>query len=58
MSLLEEDITKKERVNKKMTELDFETGNSEEYKVEVIRDSAVYNRESESHLPGLYYLIA
>ena len=32
---------------------------SGEYEVEVIRDSAVYARESESgHLSGLYYLVS
>ena len=39
----------------------FDVSNNEigEYKVEVIRDSAVYARESESsHLPGLYYLVS
>ena len=41
MSLLEKDTTRKERVNKKVTELDFEAGNSEKYKVEAIWHSAV-----------------
>ena len=38
---------------------ELDTGDdSGEYKVEAIRDSAVYARESESgHLPGLYYLV-
>ena len=58
VSLLEQDTTKKERVDEKVTELDFEAGNSKEYEVEAIRDSAVYSRESEGHLPGLYYLVA
>ena len=58
MSLLEQDTSRKERVDKKVTELDFEASDSEEYKVEAIRDNAVYARESEGHLPGLYYLIA
>ena len=58
MSLLEQDTTKKERVDEKVTELDFEAGDSKEYKVEAIWDSAVYARELEGHLPGLYYLVA
>ena len=58
VSLLEQDTTKKERVDEKVTELDFEAGNSKVYKVEAIRDSAVYARELEGHLPGLYYLVA
>ena len=57
MSLLEEDTTRKERVEK-VPELDA-GDNSEEYEVEAIRDSAVYAEESESgQLPGLYYLVA
>ena len=57
MSLLEQDITRKERVDKKVTELDFKADDREEFKVEAIRDSAVYAKESEGHLPGLYYLV-
>ena len=49
----------KERVDKWVKELELEAGNSEEYKVEAIWDSAVYANESESgQLPGIYYLIA
>ena len=58
ISLLKQDTTKKERVDKKVTKLDFESGDSKEYKVETIRDNAVYARKSEGHLPGLYYLVA
>ena len=55
----EQDNTRKERVDKNVTQLEFDAGNSKEYKVEVIQDSTVYAMESESsHLPGLYYLIA
>ena len=58
VSLLEQDTIRKERVDEKVTELDFEAGNSEGYEVEAIRDSAVYVMESESgHLPKLYYLV-
>ena len=57
VSLLEQDTTKKERVDEQVTEL--KAGNSKEYEVEAIRDSAVYASESESgQLPGLYYLVA
>ena len=59
VSLLEQDITKKGRVSKKVPELDAGDKDSKEYEVEAIRDSAVYANESESgHLPGLYYLVA
>ena len=61
MSLLEQDSTKKGRVDKKIAEqLEFEaSGNKKEYKVKGIYNSAVYARESEAgHLPGLYYLVS
>ena len=58
VSLLEQDTTRKGRVDENVTE--FEAGNDEEeYKVEGIWDSAVYARESATgHLPGLYYLLS
>ena len=57
VSLLEQDTTRKERV-KKVPELDADD-DSKEYKVEAIRDNAVYAMELESgHLPGFYYLVA
>ena len=57
--LLEQDTTRKGRVHEENAE-ELDAGNdSGEYKVEAIRDSAVYARESESgHLPGLYYLVS
>ena len=58
VSLLEKDTTRKRRVNKNnVTELN--AGNdSGEYKLEVIQDSAVYAKKSESdHLPGLFYFV-
>ena len=60
MSLLEQDITRKERVDKKTLQLEFEDDiKGKEYEVEVICDSAVYGKESESdQLLGLYYLIS
>ena len=56
MSLLEQNTTKKGRVDKKIMEL--EVGNRKEYKVEAIWDSAVYANKAKSHLLGLYYLVA
>ena len=60
VSLLEQDTTRKGRVDEKIAEqLEFEAGNDEEYEVEGILDSAVYAKESEAgHLPGLYYLVS
>ena len=57
MSLLEYNITKKERVDK-VLELDAGE-NSKPYKIEAIWDSAVYAMELElGYLSGLYYLVA
>ena len=61
MSLLEQDTTRKGRVDKKVRQMEFDVGDDEngEYKVEAIRDSAVYARKSESsHLLGFYYLVS
>ena len=58
MSLLEQDTTRKGRVDEDATELDAGDDEGGEYEVEAIRDSAVYARESAGHLPGLYYLVS
>ena len=59
MSLLEQDTTRKEWMDKKVRQIEFDAGDNEEYKVEAIWDSAVYARELKSgYLPGLYYLIS
>ena len=59
VSLLEQDTTRKDLVDKKVRQIEFDAGdNSREYKLEVIWDSAVYAKELKSgHLPGLYYLV-
>ena len=57
VSLLEQDTTRKRRVDDENVELDAGDKNGK-YKVEAIWDSEVYARESESgHLLGLYYLV-
>ena len=46
-------------MDEEVRQMEFDAGDndSREYEVEVIWDSAVYARESESgHLPGFYYL--
>ena len=60
MSLLEQDTNRKERVNEKVRQIEFDVDNNEsgEYEVEAIWDSAIYARESDSdHLSDLYYLV-
>ena len=47
MSLLEQDTTKKERVDNKAfpePEKEFEAGDDKEYKIKIIIDSAVYGQ--------------
>ena len=57
VSLLEQDTTKKKRVEK-VSELNA-SDNSKEYKLEAIRDSTVYAMKSKSgHLSKLCYLVA
>ena len=56
VSLLKQDITRKEQVEK-IPEWSA-NDNSEEYEVEAIWDNAVDVRESQGHLPRLYFLIA
>ena len=59
VSRLEHDTTKKEWVDERMTELELKAGNSKEYEVETIWNSAVYaNKLESSQLQGLYYLVA
>ena len=55
VSLLEQDTTRKGR---EFSVPEFEPGDDKEYAVEAFRDSAVYTKEADGHLPGLYYLVA
>ena len=60
ISLLEQDITKKGRVNDTQLNFKFEAGDDKdkEYEVDSIWDSAVYTKESATkQLLGLYYLV-
>ena len=60
VSLLEQDTTRKERVDKTTSRLKFKNeGNSKKYEVETICESEIYTKESDSghHLLGLYYLV-
>ncbi len=52
---------RKGRADKAMSKLEFEgngDGDGKEYEVEAICNIAVYARESEGHLSGLYCLIS
>ena len=58
MLLLEQNSTKKKRVNKKVKKLDFDaSNNSQKYEKKTFLDSAVYANEAKGHLLDLYYLI-
>ena len=59
--MLENNNTKKGRVDEEVRQMEFDAGDdkSGEYKVEAIWDSAVYARESESgYLPSPYYMVS
>ena len=61
VSLLEQDITRKGRVDEKTAkQIEFKAGsNNTEYKGEGICNSAVYAKESEvGHLLAIYYLVS
>ena len=60
MLLLEQNITRKRRVDKKTLHLEFkDNSEGKEYDVKTICDSAVYAKELESgQFLGLYYLIS
>ena len=55
MSLLEQDNTRKGR---ELSVPEFEPSDDKKYEVEAIQDSLVYAKETDGHLPGLYYLVA
>ena len=60
ISLLEQDIIRKERVNENnVAELDTGDNEGREYKVKAIRDEAIYAKKSKlSHIPRFYYLVS
>ncbi len=53
MLLLEQDITRKRRVDKVLLEsekdVEFEVGDNKEYKVKASIDSAVYSQQANNH---------
>ena len=54
MSLLEQDITKKRPIE---IAIKLNKGNSKDYKVQAICNTAIYDSKLENHLPCLYYLV-
>ena len=60
VSLLEQDTTRKGRMNELFPEPEpeFDAGDNKEYEVEAIMDSTVYAKKAEGYLPGLYYLVS
>ncbi len=50
---------RKRQVNKLLEpKKKFEARDNKKYKVELILDGAVYSKEVESQMPGLYYLVS
>ena len=60
VSLLEQDTMRKKQINGlfREPEPEFNAGDNKEYKVKAIKDSVVYAKEAERHLPDLYYLVS
>ncbi len=62
MLLLEQDTTRKGRVDKALPEpekeIEFEAGDNKEYEVKAIIDNAVYDQQANDQIPGLYYLVS
>ncbi len=60
VSLLEQDTTRKGRVDKALPEpkKEFEARDNKEYKVEAIINSAVYSQQANNQMPDLYYLVS
>ena len=60
MLLLEQDITKKRRMNEPFLEPEpkFDAGDNKEYEVKAIIDITIYTKKAKRHLPGLYYLVS
>ncbi len=61
VSLLEQDTTRKRRVDKALLEsekeFEFEAEDNKEYEVEAIIDSAVYDLQANDQIPSLYYIV-
>ena len=57
MSLLEQDTTIKEQIDKKVIELELEVGKSKKYKIKAIWNKFVYTNNTERDLSNSYYLV-
>ncbi len=62
MLLLEQDITRRGRVDKTLPEpekdLEFEARGDKEYEVKAIIDTTMYSQQANDQMPGLYYLVS
>ena len=56
MLLLEQNTTRKERMDKNITK--FGAGDNKKCTMEAIWNSTFYGNKAKSHLPNLYYLVA
>lgn len=58
MWLLKQNFIKKKEIDKIITYLEFDTDNSKKYKIQMIKNSAVYAIKLElGQLLALYYLV-
>ena len=58
MSVLEQHSTKKGQVDETTSQIKLDKGDSKEYKVKAVCNSAVYASKSEGYLPGFYYFVS
>lgn len=58
MSLLEYNITRKRRIDKQTSKLEFDKdGNGKKYIVKRICDNVISATKSKAYLPGFHYLV-
>lgn len=59
MSPLEQNTTRKERLDKNIKQMDFDVGNNKgvEYEVVLVWNSAIYIKKSADYLLRFFYLV-
>ena len=57
VTLLKQNTTKKGQVNNTQLNFEFKASDNKKYKIESIRDSAIYAKKLAEQLPELYYLV-
>lgn len=58
MSLLKQNITKKELIDKNITKLDIGINESKKFKIKAICNNSIYTKELIDYLLRFYYFIS